>query len=232
MISIRPTDQRGQTKTNWLDSRHSFSFGDYHDPQHHNFRALRVINEDWIAPGGGFGLHPHRDMEIVTIVLEGALEHKDSLGNGGIIQRGEIQRMTAGTGIMHSEFNASADETAHLLQVWMLPERKGLPPSYEQRTLDWTYVRNGLKLIASRDGREGAITVHQDVELFVGSLAAGGAATVRLGAARHAWLQMTRGALTLNGMPLRAGDGAAVSEEAKLSLAANEASEFLLFDLA
>jgi len=232
MITLRPTDERGKTKTNWLDSRHSFSFGDYLDPAHHHFRALRVINEDWIAPGMGFGLHPHRDMEIVTIVLAGALEHKDSLGNGGIIRCGEIQRMTAGTGLMHSEFNPSADETAHLLQIWMLPERKGLTPSYEQRTLDWSDVRNGLKLIATHDGREGAITVNQDVELFVGSLDAGGTATIVLGEARHAWLQATRGALTLNGMPLRAGDGAAVSEEAKLSLAANEASEFLLFDLA
>lgn len=232
MISVRRSQERGQTKWDWLDSRHTFSFGDYFDPAHHHFRALRVINEDWIAPHMGFGLHPHRDMEIITVLLEGALEHKDSLGSGGIIRRGEIQRMTAGTGILHSEFNPSASETAHLLQIWILPDRNGLQPSYEQQALNWDEARNDLRLIASDKTNNGAVTVHQDVQLHIGSVEAGRSLDYSLKPERHAWLQMTRGAIELNGHALSAGDGAAVSEEGTVKIAANEPGEFLLFDLA
>jgi quercetin 2,3-dioxygenase len=231
MITIRPAAARGTTSIDWLDSRHSFSFGEYYDRAHMGFRALRVINEDHIAPGAGFGTHPHRDMEIVTYVLEGALQHRDSLGNGSIIRPGEVQRMSAGTGIRHSEFNASADQPAHLLQIWLLPERDGLTPSYEQRALP-ADVDGRLQLIASRDGRDGSVTVHQAVDLYAAKLAAGSRAAHRLQPGLHAWVQVARGAVTLNDQPLHAGDGAAISAETALELRAQSDAEVLLFDLA
>jgi redox-sensitive bicupin YhaK (pirin superfamily) len=233
MITVRPGHDRGRTHLDWLDSRHTFSFGDYHDPNHVSFRSLRVLNEDWIAPGSGFGMHPHRDMEIVTVVLQGALRHRDSLGTGSTIRPGEVQRMTAGTGILHSELNPSATEPVHLLQIWMLPERRGLEPGYEQRRFGEDEAKGRLRLVASRDGRDGAVTVHQEVDLYLGRLETGERLAHRLKPGRHAWVQVARGALTLNRQTLLAGDGAAVSDESVLELRANEGpAEALLFDLA
>jgi redox-sensitive bicupin YhaK (pirin superfamily) len=232
MITLRPANERGHAERGWLDSHFTFSFADYHDPKHMGFRALRVINDDWIQPGRGFGTHPHRDMEIVTYVLEGALEHKDSLGTGAVIRPGEVQRMTAGTGILHSEFNPSPTEPVHLLQIWLLPAEHGLKPGYEQRRFPEAERRGRLRLVAARDGREGAVTIRQDADLYVGLLDAGESATHRLRPGRHAWLQVARGAVTLNGRPLQEGDGAAVSDEEALELTGREAAEVLLFDLA
>jgi hypothetical protein len=231
MITVRRAAERGHTHTDWLDSWHTFSFGEYHDPRHVAFRALRVINEDRIAPGGGFGTHPHRDMEIVTYVLEGVLEHRDSLGNGSVIRPGEIQRMSAGTGIRHSEFNGSRSDPVHLLQIWITPGRLGLPPGYEQRALP-PGVRGGLRLIAAPDGRDGAVTIHQAAEIHATRLAPGGTATHPLAPDRHAWVQVARGAVTANGTALQAGDGAAVSDERAVTLRADTDAELLLFDLA
>jgi redox-sensitive bicupin YhaK (pirin superfamily) len=232
MITLRPGAARGRTALGWLDSAHTFSFGDYWDRQHMGFRSLRVINEDHVAPGTGFGTHPHRDMEILTWVLSGALEHRDSLGTGSVIGPGEIQRMTAGTGILHSEYNPSADEPVHLLQIWLLPERKGLTPGYDQRAFPEEGRRGRLQLLASRDGRDGAVTIHQDADLFATELAAGQAVTHTLRPGRSAWVQVTRGVATLNGKALRAGDGAAVRDEPALRLEAREGAGLLLFDLA
>ena len=231
MITVRRAAERGHTRIDWLDSWHTFSFGDYYDPRHVEFRALRVINEDHVAPGAGFGTHPHRDMEIVTYVLAGALEHRDSLGNGSLIRPGEIQRMSAGTGIRHSEFNASKSDPVHFLQIWIQPERAGLPPGYEQRPLP-PEVRGGLRVIASRDGRDGAVTIHQAAEIHAARLAPGEAATHALAPGRHAWVQVARGNLTANGEALHAGDGAAVSDERAVTLRADADAEVLLFDLA
>jgi redox-sensitive bicupin YhaK (pirin superfamily) len=231
MITVRRAAERGHTRIDWLDSWHTFSFGDYYDPQHIEFRTLRVINEDFVAPGKGFGTHPHRDMEIVTYVLDGALEHRDSLGNGSVIRPGEIQRMSAGTGIRHSEFNGSSSETVHLLQIWIMPERGGLPPGYEQRALP-AGVRGGLQVIASRDGRAGSVTIHQDAAIHAAQLATGASVEHPLAAGRHAWVQVARGALTVNGQALHAGDGAAVSSERAVQLRADADAEVLLFDLA
>jgi hypothetical protein len=231
MITIRRANERGHTRIDWLDSWHTFSFGDYFDPQYVDFRALRVINEDYIAPGKGFGTHPHRDMEIVTYVLDGALEHRDSLGNGSVIRPGEIQRMSAGTGIRHSEFNASSTDPVHLLQIWLVPERVGLPPGYEQRPLPGG-GRGGLQVIASRDGRDGSVTIHQDASIHAARLAAGAHVEHRLAGGRHAWVQVARGALTVNGPALRAGDGAGISDERAVQLRADSDAEVLLFDLA
>jgi quercetin 2,3-dioxygenase len=232
MIRIRPARRRGQTALGWLDSRHTFSFGDYYDPEHMGFRSLRVLNDDRVAPGGGFGTHPHRDMEIVTYVLGGALAHRDSLGTGSVIKAGDVQRMTAGTGIRHSEFNASADEPVHFLQIWLLPERRGLAPGYEQRTVPEAEKRGRLRLVASHDGRDGSLTIHQDADVYAAVLDPGERASHRLRPGRHAWVQVARGSVTLNGQPLRAGDGAAVSDETSLDLAGTEPAEVLLFDLA
>jgi redox-sensitive bicupin YhaK (pirin superfamily) len=214
-----------------LESYHTFSFADYYDPRHMGFQTLRVINEDRVQPGKGFGTHPHRDMEILSYVLEGALEHKDSLGTGSVITPGEVQRMSAGTGVSHSEFNHSGSELVHFLQIWLLPERAGLPPSYEQRAFPAEEKRRKLRLVASRDGREGSVTIHQAVDLYTSLLDPGEVVTHRLTPGRHAWVQMARGAVRLNDTPLSAGDGAAVSEETQLTVTAEDRAELLLFDL-
>jgi redox-sensitive bicupin YhaK (pirin superfamily) len=232
MITVRPAAERGQTKLDWLDSWHSFSFGDYYDPGHNQFRSLRVLNDDKVAPGAGFGMHPHRDFEIVTYVVSGALEHKDSLGTGAVVRPGEVQRMTAGTGVLHSEFNPSATEPVHLLQIWLTPERRGLTPSYEQKAFLEADRRGQWRLVASRDGREGSVTIHQDAEVFATLLAPGETASHSLRPGRFAWVQVARGAVTLNGRPLATGDAAAVSEESALKVVATESAELLLFDLA
>lgn len=232
MIKLRRGNERGHTKLSWLDSFHTFSFGDYYDPRYMGFRHLRVINEDHVKPGAGFGTHSHRDMEIITYVLEGALAHKDSLGNGSVIRPGEVQRMSAGTGISHSEYNPSQTEPVHFLQIWIVPERQGLKPTYEQCAFEPTEKRGKLCLMAARDGRDGAVMVHQDIDLFVTSLAPGEQLTYLLKPGRHAWVQVARGVMALNSMPLKTGDGAAVSEEEILAISANNEAEILLFDLA
>ena len=230
MITVRYGEERGRANLGWLDSRHSFSFADYFDPKHMGFGPLRVINEDRVAPGGGFPTHPHRDMEIVTWVLDGALEHRDSLGTGSVIRPGEVQRMSAGTGIRHSEINASKTSPVHLLQIWLLPERAGLPPSYEQRAV--AFGGDRLHLIASPDGRDGAVTIHQNAEIWAAQLALGATASHALANGRHAWLQVARGDVTVNGSALHAGDGAALSDEREIVVHADTASEVLLFDMA
>ena len=232
MITLRPGHERGRTRLPWLDSRHSFSFGNYHDPDRMGFRTLRVINEDHVAPAGGFPPHPHRDMEIVTYVVSGALQHKDSMGNGEVIQAGDVQRMTAGSGIEHSEFNASRKEPVHFLQIWLLPEKRGLTPEYEQRNFPAEARRGRLCPIVSPDGREGALTLHQDALLFATALEPGEEVVHTLRPGRHAWLQVMQGEVDLNGRRLAAGDGAAISEEEALTIIASTSSEALLFDLA
>ena len=231
MITVRKSAQRGTTKIDWLDSRHSFSFGDYYDPQHMSFGPLRVVNEDFVQPGKGFGTHPHRDMEIITYIVSGALEHRDSLGTGSVIRPGDVQRMTAGTGIRHSEFNPSATDSVHLLQIWILPEEKNLTPSYEQRAFSEEERRGQLRLIAARDGRNGAVTIHQDSDVYASLLDSGQALTHDLADGRTAWLQLIKGEITLNGAKLSPGDGAAITAERSLKIAATEPSELLLFDL-
>jgi redox-sensitive bicupin YhaK (pirin superfamily) len=232
MIVRRPANERGRTQIGWLDSWHSFSFGDYYDPAHVDFRSLRVLNDDRVAAGQGFGMHPHRDMEIITYMLSGALEHKDSLGTGSVIRPGEVQRMSAGTGIRHSEFNPSPTEPAHLLQIWFTPERRGLEPGYEQKAFPEGERSNRWRLVASPDGRDGSVTIHQDAAMYVTSLNAGKTATHELGRDRYGWLQVARGAVTLNGQPLQTGDGAAASDESALTVSATEPAEVVLFDLA
>lgn len=232
MLTLRKREERGHIKIGWLDTYHSFSFGEYYDPRYMGFRALRVINDDRISPSAGFPTHGHRDMEIVTYVLEGSLEHKDSLGTGSVIRPGEIQRMTAGTGIRHSEYNHSADEAVHLLQIWILPEQENLEPSYEQKTTGLTEHPNEFCLIASRDGRQGSVTVHQDMNLYAGLIEPGQTITQSLDSKRYGWLQMARGDAMLNGLPLREGDGVAIAEETELTLSSENGAEVLLFDLA
>jgi hypothetical protein len=232
MITLRPAGERGRTRLDWLDSRHTFSFGDYHDPEHMGFRALRVINDDRVEPGRGFGTHPHRDMEIVTWVLDGALAHRDSLGNGSTIEPGDAQRMSAGTGIAHSEFNPSDLEPVHFLQIWILPRAGGLQPGYEQRPFPREERRGRLRLIAAGDGRDGAITVHQDVDVYAALLERDEAVTHTLRPGRHAWIHVASGAAHLNDRALAAGDGAAASGEERLTLRASEPTEILVFDLA
>ena len=231
MIRIRRAEERGHTRISWLDSRHTFAFGSYVDPAHLGFRSLRVINEDRVAPGQGFATHGHRDMEIVTLVLSGVLAHRDSLGTGSEIRPGEVQRMSAGTGITHSEFNASGREPVHFLQIWILPEREGLAPSYEQRAFPESERRGKLRLVASRDGRDGSVRVNQDASILATSLSAGEKLTHALAPGRHAWVQLARGSVLLNGEALAAGDGASLSETPQLELRAHEASELLVFDL-
>ena len=232
MITKRPAAERGATRTDWLDSRHTFSFNRYYDPRYAGFGDLLVINEDTVAPGGGFGTHGHRDMEIISYVVTGALEHRDSIGTASVIRPGEVQRMSAGTGVRHSEFNHSKDEPVHFLQIWITPDREGLAPGYEQREFAEDERRGRLKLVASRGGRDSSVTIHQDAEVYAATLAEGEEVSYEPRAGRRAWVQVIKGALELNGVELRAGDGAAVSDEQRLTLRASEPSELLLFDLA
>lgn len=232
MIRIRRSNERGHAQRGWLDSYHTFSFAEYYDPRYMGFRSLRVINEDRVQPARGFGRHPHNDMEILSYVVEGALAHQDSTGTEEMIRPGEVQRMTAGTGIAHSEYNGSQTDPVHFIQIWILPEREGLKPGYEQRAFPDEEKRGRLRLVASRDGREGSVTIHQDVSLFAALLDPGLSVTHRLQPKRHAWVQVIKGAVALNGQVLKAGDGAAVSEEEALEIRAEEPAEVLLFDLA
>jgi redox-sensitive bicupin YhaK (pirin superfamily) len=231
-MRIRRAAERGHFDHGWLDTYHTFSFADYYDPDQMGFRSLRVINEDRVAAGHGFPTHGHRDMEIVTYVLEGQLEHRDSLVNGEIIHPGELQRMTAGTGVRHSEFNPSKNEPVHLYQIWLLPERRGLEPSYEQRTFDKVGRAGRWQLVASPDRRDGALGIRQDAELWLADLAAGGELSRSIRPGRHAWLQVLRGGVTINGSELSAGDGAALSDETALTVRSAAGAELLLFDLA
>ncbi|MFL5241919.1 MAG: pirin family protein [Gemmataceae bacterium] len=232
MIQIRTSQDRGRTTIDWLNSHHSFSFGDYYDPDNVGFRSLRVINEDWVKPGAGFGMHPHRDMEIITYIVEGALEHKDSMGNGSVIRAGDVQRMSAGTGILHGEFNPSVNEPVHLLQIWLLPDRRGIRPEYDQQTIPEAEKRGRLRLLVSPDGRDGSMKIHQNALLYGAVLQAGDLIEHPIAAGRHAWVQIIRGQATLNGKQLQAGDGASVSNEGLLKLSPQEETELLLFDLA
>ena len=232
MITIRPSKQRGGGDYGWLNTRHSFSFDTYHDSKFMGFRSLRVINEDIVQPGHGFPMHPHRDMEIITYLLEGALEHQDSLGTGSVIRPGDGQRMSAGKGIRHSEKNPSQTDPAHLLQIWILPERPGLEPSYEQKTFPAEEKRGKLRLIAAPSGEDGSVSIHQDAKLYVSLLEPGQEVSHQLGKGRHAWLQIAKGAVELNGNSLTQGDGAAISNEQNLSVKGRESAEILLFDLA
>lgn len=233
MISIRRSSERGLTRLNWLDSRHSFSFGDYYDPQNMGFRSLRVINDDRVAPASGFGMHGHRDMEIITYVLSGTLAHSDSTGTGSGLKRGDVQRMSAGSGIRHSEFNDSQQEPAHFLQIWVVPEREGLRPTYEQQHFSDQDRQAKLRLIAAHDGRDRSLTIHQDVDLFATLLAPNERVTHPLRPGRHAWIQVADGAVTVNGHLLQAGDGASVSDESLLEIVGTKGdAEILVFDLA
>ena len=232
MIQLRRSGERGQARHGWLESRHTFSFADYHDPEHMGFRALRVLNEDRVQPGQGFPPHSHRDMEILTCVLEGALQHQDSLGNSSVIRPGELQRMTAGTGVTHSEYNASREAPVHFLQIWIIPARPSLRPGYEQRDFGSGEMRDRLRLVASPDGRDGSLTLHQDATVHLGRLAQGTRIRQPLAAGHFAWVQVARGELRLNGETLQAGDGAAVSGEPALELEALAPAQLLVFDLA
>jgi len=232
MISLRKSHERGHANHGWLDSYHTFSFADYYDPHEMGFGSLRVINEDRVAPKAGFPTHPHRDMEIVTYILEGELAHQDSMGNGSVIRVGDVQRMTAGTGIRHSEFNASEHLPVHLLQIWIEPDEAGLTPSYEQKHFPLAEKQGRFRLIASRDGREGSVTIHQDAAIYAAVLSTEQTLTYDLDPARRAYLHMARGRVNLNGYPLDAGDGAKINGPETLTLSALEAAEILLFDLA
>lgn len=230
-MAIRRAQERGAANLGWLDSRHSFSFGHYVDPAHMGFGPLRVINEDRVAPGGGFPTHPHRDMEIVSYVLEGALEHRDSLGTGSVIRPGDVQRMTAGTGVTHSEYNASKAEQTHFLQIWILPEREGLAPGYEQKRFEPQEKRGRLRLVASRGGRDGSITIHRDVDLYATLLSRGESLSHDLAPGRAAWVQVLRGEIIVNGERLESGDGVALRDCAQLGLEGVVDAEALVFDM-
>jgi len=229
MLQIRPSEERGHNRLSWLDSRFTFSFDQYHDPNHVHFRALRVLNEDVVAPGRGFGMHPHRDMEILTWILDGAIEHRDSSGGSGIIRPGELQHMSAGTGVMHSEFNPSKKDPAHLLQIWLLPERNSLKPEYDQLSFTNEELRNQFHHVA---GPRAPVTIHQDADLFIARLDKSVETKHSLKDGRHAWVQVARGAVRLNGTDLKAGDGVAISNERQVRIQAKETAEVLLFDLA
>jgi len=231
MIVKRPSNERGHANFGWLDSYHSFSFANYYDPQHMSFRSLRVINEDRVAGGGGFDTHPHRDMEIVTYVLSGALQHRDSLGNSEIIKAGDVQRMTAGAGIQHSEFNYSPIEPVHLLQIWLMPEKKGLRPGYEQKSI-LGLQPGAWSTVAAQNPTEGTLKIHQDVTLSAGKLTPEKSLNYTLASGRHAWVQVVEGPVTLNGVTLESGDGAAVSDEKELAFSTSSKGHLLLFDLA
>jgi redox-sensitive bicupin YhaK (pirin superfamily) len=232
MINIRKSDERGRADHGWLDTHFTFSFADYFDPEHVQFRTLRVMNDDRVAGGGGFPMHPHRDMEIVTYVLEGALEHRDSMGNGSVIKPGDVQYLSAGSGVTHSEFNASKSDPVHLYQIWMLPEKKGLKPAYDQKNFSDAEKRGKLRLVASPDGRDGSVKIRQDNELYATVLGAGDSVKHALKPERHAYVQVARGSVELNGRKLAEGDGAAISEEKAIELTGVKDSEILLFDLA
>jgi redox-sensitive bicupin YhaK (pirin superfamily) len=231
MITIRRSSERGITNLSWLDSRHTFSFGDYYDPKHMGFSDLRVINEDRVTPGAGFGTHSHRDMEIITYVLEGALAHKDSTGTNSVIRAGDVQRMSAGTGVSHSEYNPSQAQPVHFLQIWIIPKETGLRPGYEQRSFDLQENSGSWVLVAAPDARNGSLKIHQEAELYLAALSKGQQLKYRLRPGRQSWLQVTRGAATLNGTSLAAGDGAAVSKQDLLQVDASDGTEILLFDL-
>ena len=232
MLNLRKSEERGHADHGWLKSRHTFSFGDYHDLGQMGFRTLRVINEDRVRPGAGFPTHGHRDMEIVTYILEGALEHKDSLGTGSIIRPGEAQRMSAGKGITHSEFNHSKTEPVHFLQIWITPSTPGIAPGYEQKTIDDAKAHGGFAPVGSPDGGGQSVKIHQDAALSVAKLERGQTVAKDLEKGRHGWVQVARGAVTLNGTALAEGDGAAISDEEKLTIVANAPAEVLFFDLA
>jgi quercetin 2,3-dioxygenase len=232
MITVRQAKDRGHFNFGWLDTNHTFSFGDYYDPRFMGFRSLRVINEDRVHPGKGFPTHPHRDMEIITYVLEGSLEHKDSMGTGSVIRPGEVQRMSAGWGITHSEANYSRDESVHLLQIWIMPDERNIRPSYEQKMYAAEEKQGRLRLIASQDGRDDSVKIHQDTSLYAALLEPGQEVVHRLNANRHAWVQVARGAVSVNGQLLSQGDGAAVSDEQALAILGQESAEVLLFDMA
>lgn len=232
MLTLRPASARGLADHGWLVSRHSFSFADYHDPAHMGFRALRVINEDRVSPARGFGTHGHRDMEIVSYVLEGKLGHQDSLGTGSVIEPGDVQRMSAGTGVRHSEMNPSPGDPVHFLQIWLIPSKNGIAPSYEQKTFTDAEKRGRLRLVASPDGHDGSVTIHTDARLYAGLFDGEESAALELAPGRHAWVQVARGAIELNGQKMVAGDGAALSGETSLVLRGGVNSEVLVFDLA
>ena len=233
MLKLRKSEDRGHANFGWLDSRHTFSFGEYHDPAHLGFGPIRVINDDRVAGGGGFPSHAHADMEIVTYVLSGALEHKDSLGTGSVIRPGDVQRMSAGTGIRHSEFNASKKDPVHFLQIWVVPEKRGLAPGYEQKTIPGEEKRGRLRLAGSRDGRDGSVTIHQDIALYATLLGAGDSVVHKFATARVAWVHIATGVATVNGEKVSAGDGIAISNTAELKIEGRAAdTEVLLFDIA
>lgn len=231
MLDIRKANERGHANHGWLDTFHTFSFASYRDPRHMGFRSLRVMNEDFVAPGQGFGTHPHHDMEIVTYVLEGALEHKDSMGNGEVLRPGEFQRMSAGTGITHSEFNPSDTEPVHLYQIWLFPDRKGIEPSYEQKLFAEEERRNRLRLVASQDAADGSLKIHQDARIYLSSLDEGQHVSHAVPSGRFAWLQVLRGGVSVNGQDLGTSDGAAVAGDNDLQIVATQPAEVMLFDL-
>ena len=230
MITKRPSSERGHFNHGWLDTYHTFSFGEYHDPKNMSFRSLRVINEDFVKPGMGFGMHPHRDMEIITWVLEGALQHTDNMGHGSVIRPGDLQHMSAGTGILHSEFNPSQTDPVHLMQIWITPDKSAHVPGYSQKNFAQSQRHNRLQLLASGDGREGSVAMHQDASLYAASLDGGASISHAFGPGRHGWMQVTRGEIQVNGVDLKAGEGASISGERQMTLAGN--ADVLLFDLA
>jgi quercetin 2,3-dioxygenase len=232
MVRIRKARERGHADHGWLNTYHTFSFANYYDPEHMGFKELRVINEDRVQPGEGFGTHPHRDMEIISYVLEGALEHKDSMGNGSVIRPGEVQRMSAGTGITHSEFNHSGSELVHFLQIWILPNQESIKPGYEQKVFADEEKLNNMQLIASQDGRKGSVTIHQDVDVYASIIEQDKEIVYHVPAGRHVWLQVARGCVELNGNRLDSGDGAAVSNEDCVTITGKQKAEVLIFDLA
>jgi hypothetical protein len=232
MITIRSAEQRGHAEHGWLDSHHTFSFADYYDARHMGFRALRVINEDRVAPGAGFGTHSHRDMEIISYVLDGALEHKDSMGTGSVIKPGDVQRMSAGTGVAHSEFNASRSDLVHFLQIWLIPSERNIKPSYEQKTFSREEKDGRLRVVASPDARDGSVAIHTDAVVYAGLFDAGQSAELELASGRHAWIHVARGQVRVNGRELKAGDAAALSEERAVRVEGVHGGEVLVFDLA
>jgi len=232
MLTIRRASERGHANHGWLDSHHTFSFADYYDPAHMGFRSLRVINDDTVGPGGGFGAHPHRDMEIISYVLDGALAHRDSMGTGSVIEPGDVQRMSAGSGVVHSEFNASRTSDVHFLQIWLLPSKRGIAPGYEQKRFSVEDKTGRLRLVASPDGADGSLTIHTDARVYAGIFDDGHRAELPLAAGRHAWVQVARGRVRVNGADLAAGDGVALSDERAVQIEGVERGELLVFDLA